>query len=140
MALNRRWIKLGRLLMVAWLSFFIYPVTALLTTHFDRDAQVFGLAILLALALIWGWFWLRVVAGPDKAFAIPAVVAATGWDPVIGDGALNYRKERILETYYAYALTKQLTLTADYQLITNPAYNADRGPVHVFSGRFHGEF
>ena len=48
--------------------------------------------------------------------------------------------ERILETYYAYALTKQLTLTADYQFITNPAYNADRGPVHVFSGRFHGEF
>src|ERR1700674_3036124 len=77
MALNRRWIKLGRLLMVAWLSFFIYPVAALLTTRFDRDAQVFGLAILLALALIWGWFWLRVVAGPDKAFAIPAVVAAT---------------------------------------------------------------
>ena len=34
----------------------------------------------------------------------------------------------------------QLTLTADYQLITNPAYNADRGPVHVISGRFHGEF
>jgi high affinity Mn2+ porin len=33
-----------------------------------------------------------------------------------------------------------LTLTADYQLITNPAYNADRSPVHVFSGRFHGEF
>ena len=36
--------------------------------------------------------------------------------------------------------TRQLTLTADYQFITNPAYNADRGPVHVFSGRFHGEF
>jgi high affinity Mn2+ porin len=36
--------------------------------------------------------------------------------------------------------TNALTLTADYQLITNPAYNADRGPVHVFSGRFHGEF
>ena len=33
---------------------------------------------------------------------------------------------------------KQITLTADYQLITNPAYNADRGPVSVFSGRFHG--
>jgi high affinity Mn2+ porin len=59
---------------------------------------------------------------------------------LIGDGALNYRRERILETYYAYALTKALTLTVDYQLITNPAYNADRGPVHVFSGRFHGEF
>ena len=77
MGLNARVIKLGRLFMVAWLAFFIYPVAALLTTRFDRDAQVFGLAILLALALSWGWFWLRVVAGPDKAFAIPAVVAAT---------------------------------------------------------------
>ncbi len=77
MSLTPRWIKLGRLFMVAWLVFFIYPVAALLTARFDRDAQVFGLAILLALALIWGWFWLRVVAGPDKAFAIPAVVAAT---------------------------------------------------------------
>jgi high affinity Mn2+ porin len=67
-------------------------------------------------------------------------IAAGGLGILIGDGALNYRRERILETYYAYALTKQLTLTADYQLITNPAYNADRGPVHVFSGRFHGEF
>ena len=67
-------------------------------------------------------------------------IAAGGLGVLIGDGALNYRKERILETYYAYALTKQLTLTADYQFITNPAYNADRGPVHVFSGRFHGEF
>ena len=67
-------------------------------------------------------------------------IAAGGLGPLIGDGALNYRHERILETYYAYALNKQLTLTADYQFITNPAYNADRGPVHVFSGRFHGEF
>src|SRR5882757_7579908 len=67
-------------------------------------------------------------------------IAAGGLGILIGDGALNYRPERILETYYAFALTKQLTLTADYQLITNPAYNADRGPVHVFSGRFHGEF
>jgi high affinity Mn2+ porin len=67
-------------------------------------------------------------------------IAAGGLGPLIGDGALNYRRERILETYYAYALTKQLTLTADYQFITNPAYNADRGPVHIFSGRLHGEF
>ena len=51
-----------------------------------------------------------------------------------------YRRERILETYYAYALTKAITLTADYQFFTNPAYNADRGPVHIFSGRLHGEF
>ena len=67
-------------------------------------------------------------------------IAAGGLGPLIGDGQLNYRKERILETYYAYALNKQITLTADYQFVTNPAYNADRGPVHVFSGRLHGEF
>src|SRR5438445_947559 len=67
-------------------------------------------------------------------------IAAGGLGILIGDGQLNYRRERILETYYAYALNKQLTLTADYQLITNPAYNADRGPVHIFSGRLHGEF
>lgn len=67
-------------------------------------------------------------------------IAAGGLGPLIGDGALNYRRERILETYYAFALNKQITLTADYQFITNPAYNADRGPVHIFSGRLHGEF
>jgi high affinity Mn2+ porin len=67
-------------------------------------------------------------------------IAAGGLGILIGDGALNYRRERILETYYAYALNKAITLTADYQLVTNPAYNADRGPVHIFSGRLHGEF
>jgi high affinity Mn2+ porin len=67
-------------------------------------------------------------------------IAAGGLGILIGDGQLNYRKERVLETYYAYALTRQVTLTADYQFLTNPAFNADRGPVHVFSGRLHGEF
>ncbi|HXI05362.1 MAG: carbohydrate porin [Bradyrhizobium sp.] len=67
-------------------------------------------------------------------------IAAGGLGVLIGDGQLNYRKERVFETYYAYALTRAITLTADYQFITNPAYNADRGPVHIFSGRLHGEF
>jgi high affinity Mn2+ porin len=67
-------------------------------------------------------------------------IAAGGLGVLIGDGQLNYRTERILEAYYAYAINKQLTLTADYQLITNPGYNADRGPISVFSGRLHGEF
>jgi high affinity Mn2+ porin len=67
-------------------------------------------------------------------------LAAGGLGPLIGDGRLNYRRERILETYYAFALNKAVTLTADYQFIVNPAYNADRGPVSIFSGRLHGEF
>jgi high affinity Mn2+ porin len=67
-------------------------------------------------------------------------LAAGGLGLLIGDGQLNYRHERILETYYAYSINKNFTFTADYQLITNPAYNADRGPVSIFSGRLHGEF
>jgi high affinity Mn2+ porin len=67
-------------------------------------------------------------------------LAAGGIGLLIGDGQLNYRPEQVLETYYAYSVNKNVTLTADYQLIVNPAYNADRGPVSVFSGRLHGEF
>lgn len=67
-------------------------------------------------------------------------LAAGGNGLLIGDGQLNYGTERILETYYAFAVRNGLPLTADYQLIVNPAYNADRGPVSIFSGRLHGEF
>ena len=67
-------------------------------------------------------------------------LAAGGIGLLIGDGQLNYGTERILEVYYAYSISKNLTFTADYQLITNPAYNADRGPVSIFSGRLHREF
>ncbi len=67
-------------------------------------------------------------------------LAAGGTGLLIGDGQLNYRLEKILETYYAFSVNKSVTLTADYQLIVNPAYNADRGPVSVFSGRAHAEF
>jgi high affinity Mn2+ porin len=67
-------------------------------------------------------------------------LAAGGNGLLIGDGRLNYRPEQILEAYYAYAIDRNFTFTADYQLITNPAYNADRGPVSIFSGRLHGEF
>jgi high affinity Mn2+ porin len=67
-------------------------------------------------------------------------LAAGGIGLLIGDGRLNYSNERILETYYAFAIDRNFTFTADYQLITNPAYNADRGPVSIFSGRLHGEF
>jgi len=67
-------------------------------------------------------------------------LAAGGNGLLIGDGRLNYNNERILETYYAYAIDKNFTASADYQLVVNPAYNADRGPVSIFSARLHGEF
>jgi high affinity Mn2+ porin len=58
----------------------------------------------------------------------------------IGDGALRYRPEMLFEGYYSLTLAKGAWLTADYQRIHNPAYNADRGPVDVVSMRFHAEF
>lgn len=67
-------------------------------------------------------------------------LAAGGLGFFIGDGKLAYRPESIAETYYAARLTRQLWLSADYQHISNPAYNADRGPVRVASIRLHAEF
>jgi high affinity Mn2+ porin len=69
-----------------------------------------------------------------------AYFAAGGTGILIGDGALNYRPEKILETYYSYSLNGWSTLTFDYQFVADPAYNADRGPVHIFAGRLHAEF
>jgi len=66
--------------------------------------------------------------------------AAGGLGILIGDGKLDYHMEKALETYYAYSVTRGITLTADYQLIVDPAYNSDRGPVSIFSARLHAEF
>jgi high affinity Mn2+ porin len=67
-------------------------------------------------------------------------LAAGGIGLLIGDGQLNYREEKILEAYYAYSLNKWSTLTFDYQFVANPSYNADRGPVSIFTARAHAEF
>jgi high affinity Mn2+ porin len=67
-------------------------------------------------------------------------LAAGGLGLLIGDGQLNYRPEQILEAYYSCRLNTSTALTFDYQFVANPAYNADRGPVSIFSGRLHAEF
>ena len=77
MTLNPRWIKLGRPFMVAWLAFFIYPLGAFLTDRFSAETRAGGLLLLLALGLIWAWFWTRICAGPDRRFTVPAIVATT---------------------------------------------------------------
>lgn len=58
---------------------------------------------------------------------------------LLGDGALSYGRERILEAYYTYSLGFGLSLAADVQHIVNPGYNRDRGPVTVFALRAHLE-
>jgi high affinity Mn2+ porin len=66
---------------------------------------------------------------------------AGGYGFIIGDGRLtHYGTENILEAFYSFKVVSSIIATADYQLIGNPAYNEDRGPVNVFSGRVHVEF
>src|SRR6202022_2935062 len=69
-----------------------------------------------------------------------AYFAAGGLGIIIGDGQLNYRPEKVLEAYYAFAINAWSTFTFDYQFIDNPGYNADRGPVSVYSVRYHAEW
>jgi high affinity Mn2+ porin len=94
-----------------------------------------------------GTFWGR----PNDSIGVAGVIdglspaarayfAAGGLGILIGDGALNYRPEKIIEAYYSYSLNTWSRFTFDYQFVADPAYNADRGPVHIFAGRYHAEF
>ncbi len=58
---------------------------------------------------------------------------------LLGDGRLSYNPEVIWESYYSYLAHEQIRLSLDYQYVTNPAYNSDRGPVSIFGFRVHYE-
>jgi hypothetical protein len=67
-------------------------------------------------------------------------LAMGGVDGFIGDGHLNQAAESVIEGFYSFNLFRALWLTADYQHLWNPGFNADRGPVEIISGRVHAEF
>jgi high affinity Mn2+ porin len=80
-----------------------------------------------------------VINGISRAHI--AFLNAGGLGILVGDGRLpNYETEKIFEAYYSYALTASTRLTFDYQYVTNPAYNADRGPVNILAARAHWQF
>jgi high affinity Mn2+ porin len=61
-----------------------------------------------------------------------------GYGFMIGDGKLpNYTRENIVELFYQVKLFMNLFATADYQFVSHPAYNHDRGPVSLLAGRIH---
>jgi len=66
--------------------------------------------------------------------------AAGGTGILAGDGNLNYGWEKIIETYYDFKVWKSIHTALDYQFISDPAFNQDRGPVSVFGARLHWEF
>jgi carbohydrate-selective porin OprB len=67
-------------------------------------------------------------------------LALGGHGFLIGDGALNYGRENIFETYYTAHVWRGLSAGPDLQHINNPGYNRDRGPVLVPGMRVHLEF
>ena len=88
---------------------------------------------------------------PDDTFGLAGVAngisksaqeffAAGGTGILGGDGHLDYGWEKILETYYDAKIWKDVHAALDYQFITDPAFNRDRGPVSVFAARLHWEF
>jgi len=69
-----------------------------------------------------------------------AFFAAGGLGINIGDGALSYRPEELIETYYSVDLTDWAAMTFDYQFVANPGYNYVRGPVSIGAVRLHVQF
>lgn len=67
-------------------------------------------------------------------------LAAGGLGILDGDGALRYRPEMVIETFYDFQIVKNIHGAVDYQFINDPAFNRDRGPVSAIALRFHVEF
>jgi high affinity Mn2+ porin len=89
---------------------------------------------------------------PHDTFGVAGVVngisaahrrflAAGGLGILVGDGQLpNPGTEQIIETYYDLAAFGPAHVSLDYQLVNNPAYNRDRGPVSIVATRLHAQF
>jgi high affinity Mn2+ porin len=90
----------------------------------NRDDDTFGLA--------------GIVNGISPEHA--AYLNAGGLGILVGDGQLPHPgNEKIMEAYYSLPVYVA-KLTFDYQLIANPAYNRDRGPVSVLGARVHWQY
>lgn len=88
---------------------------------------------------------------PDDVFGIAGVINAIspaakeyfslgGLGVLVGDGALTYGTERILETFYSMQINPTVAVALNYQHVTNPGYNRDRGPVSIYGLRVHAAF
>ena len=58
----------------------------------------------------------------------------------LGDGALNYGRESVSETYYTAHIKGGLYVAAQLSFVNNPGFNRDRGPVIVPGLRTHLDF
>jgi high affinity Mn2+ porin len=67
-------------------------------------------------------------------------LALGGLGFLLGDGALNYGRENIVEGYYNAHVWRGILVGIDVQHIDHPGYNRDRGPVLVPGFRLHLDF
>jgi carbohydrate-selective porin OprB len=81
----------------------------------------------LALALL-----VHGLSGDHRAY-----LAAGGRGFLLGDGALNYGVERVLEAYYRVQCGRYTEVSPALQYIANPGYNRDRGPAVVATLRLN---
>ena len=94
-----------------------------------------------------GGLWHRRYDRAGVAFVSNAIskdhqtyLADGGLGFLLGDGALRYGRENIVESYYTAHVWRGIYLAPGVQRIVNPGYNRDRGPVLVPSFRAHVEF
>jgi high affinity Mn2+ porin len=107
-------------------------------TEVDRSVELGG-------DLSGNW-WRRAddrlgVAGVANGLAAPHrdYLALGGKGFLLGDGALRYGPETIVEGYYTALVGRGLSLAVDAQWIRHPGYNRDRGPAAVGAVRLHLE-
>lgn len=62
-----------------------------------------------------------------------------GMTSFLGDGNLDYGKEKIFEVYYSAEIFKNTFMTFDLQKIQNPGFNLKRGPINMMGLRLHLE-
>ncbi|MGA7235270.1 MAG: carbohydrate porin, partial [Bryobacteraceae bacterium] len=79
-------------------------------------------------------FVLNGISGDHRRY-----LALGGLGFILGDGGLNYGLEKIFETYYTAHVWRGISVAVDYQHVTNPGYNQDRGPASVLGSRIHIE-
>ncbi len=91
--------------------------------------------------------WHRKNDRVGAAFSVNALsadhreyLALGGLGFLLGDGALNYGQEKIVEGYYTAHLWRGVFTSFDLQHINNPGFNQDRGPVLVPAVRLHVDF
>ena len=75
------------------------------------------------------------LSGPHREY-----LALGGQGFLLGDGALTYGREDLLEAYYTASLWRGLSAAAGFQYIAHPGYNRDRGPLRVGTLRLHVDF